>query len=99
MPPAAAQAPELLPLLTPMPLPPSISGQTSAPEAKRGFTTFTSQPDPPWLIHFITLYPITNTWVIRQEKASHQEKSLLIILNLAVIIYRFTRILVYDLHT
>ncbi len=40
-PPAAAQAPELSPFETEMPLPPSTSGQTSRPEMTSGLNAFT----------------------------------------------------------
>jgi len=40
-PPLAAQAPELSPLDTEMPLPPSTSGSTSRPEMSNGLSAFT----------------------------------------------------------
>ncbi len=43
-PPHAAQAPELSPLDTEMPLPPSTSGSTSRPEMTSGFSAFTYNP-------------------------------------------------------
>ena len=40
MPPAAAHAPELLPVVTAMPLPPSTSGKTSFPDMTSGLRAF-----------------------------------------------------------